>query len=324
MPKQDFLEFDAELERALSMALAREEAPVNLMVGVESILRAREIDSRRAPAVPNFQPLSFAPRSLWTNVWSAGAHATAFALIALVVFAGGKTVVVHPKLAVTPIEVRPYLPMTAPGREAMNGGGGGGAHDAIEASKGHLPKISDRQMLPPQLIRNDAPKLPMEATIVAPPDIKLPDTNLPNVGMPQSPQVALASQGSGSRSGFGSGNQGGIGSGDGPGVGTGTDGGYGGGIMRPGTGVSAPVPIYEVDPEFSDEARRAKYQGVCVVAVIIGTDGVPRNPRVVRSLGMGLDEKAVEAVQQYRFKPAYYKGRPVEVEMDVVVNFHIL
>jgi periplasmic protein TonB len=324
MPKQDFLEFDTELERALSAALAREEAPVSLMAGIESVLRAREIDARRAPAVPNFQPLSFAPRSLWTNVWSTGAHATAFALIALVVFAGGKTVVVHPKLAVTPVMVKPYRPMTAPGREAMNGGGGGGAHDVIEASKGHLPKISDRQMLPPQLIRNEAPKLPMEATIVAPPEIKLPDTNLPNVGMPQSPQVALASQGPGSRSGFGSGSQGGIGSGDGPGVGPGSDGGYGGGIMHAGPGVSEPKLLSWVDAEFSDEARRNKHVGICVVEVTIGEDGVPRNPRVVRPLGMGLDEKAVEAVRQYKFKPAYYKGRPVAVEMDVIVNFHIL
>jgi periplasmic protein TonB len=319
MPKQDFLEFDTELERALSAALAREEAPVSLMARVE-----RALEPRRIPAAPSFQPLNLGPRSPWTNLWSVGAHATAFALIALVVFAGGKTMVVHPKLAVTPVVVRPYLPMTAPGREAMNGGGGGGAHDAIEASKGHLPKISDRQMVAPQIIRNEAPKLPVEATIVAPPDMKLPDTNLPNVGMPQSPQVALASQGPGSRSGFGSGSQGGIGSGDGPGVGPGADGGYGGGIMRPGAGVSAPVLIHDVEPEFSDEARRAKYQGVCVVAVTIGIDGIPRNPRVVRSLGMGLDEKAIEAVREYRFKPAYYKGRPVAVEMDVVVNFHIL
>lgn len=319
MPKQDFLEFDAELERALSVALAREEAPVSLMASVE-----RALELRRIPMAPSFQPLNLGPRSLWTNLWSVGAHATTFALIALVVFAGGKTVVVHPKLAVTPVVVRPYLPMRAPGREAMNGGGGGGAHDAIEASKGHLPKVSDRQMVAPQIIRDVAPKLPVEATIVAPPEIKLPDANLPNVGMPQSPQVSLASQGSGSRSGFGSGSQGGIGSGDGPGVGPGSDGGYGGGIMRPGAGVSAPVPIYEVDPEFSDEARRAKYQGVCVVEVIIGIDGIPRNPHVVRSLGMGLDEKAIEAVRQYRFKPAYYKGRPVEVVMDVVVNFHII
>ena len=75
--------------------------------------------------------------------------------------------------------------------------------------------------------------------------------------------------------------------------------------------------------EFSDEARRAKYQGVSVVSLIVDAHGLPQRIRVVRKLGMGLDEKAVEAVKQYKFKPSMYQGKPVPVEITIEVNFHI-
>jgi TonB family protein len=83
------------------------------------------------------------------------------------------------------------------------------------------------------------------------------------------------------------------------------------------------VLIYAPDPEFSDEARRAKYQGVCVVSLIVDSQGNPQRVRVVRPLGMGLDEKALEAVRQYKFKPAVYQGHPVPVEINIEVNFRI-
>jgi protein TonB len=157
-----------------------------------------------------------------------------------------------------------------------------------------------------------------------PQPIKLPDNpNMPNIGIPQSTQVALASQGSGSGSGFGTGSGGGIGSGNGNGLGPGEGGGYGGGAMHPGGGVSAPVLIYDPDPEFSDEARRAKYQGICLVGLIVDAQGNPQQVHVVRPLGMGLDEKAIEAVRQYKFKPAMFKGKAVPVEINIEVNFRI-
>jgi periplasmic protein TonB len=315
----EIYEPDSELEQALYATLAREAAPLDLAARVMSRVEAQLIDA--PPAVPSFRVLTFPARSAWSSLWSIGAHAAAFALIALVVFAGGKAVVTTPKTPAVTVDIRPWIPMN-PGKEAMGGGGGGGAHEAVEASKGHLPRLSTSQITPPQLIRNDAPKLPVEATIVVP-QLKLPDANMPNIGMPQSPQVSLASQGPGSGSGFGSGKNGGIGPGDGNGYGAGEDGGYGGGLMRVGKGVSEPQLIYSVDPEFSDEARRAKYQGVCIVSVIVDAQGNPQHVHVARPLGMGLDERAVEAVKQYKFKPAYYQGHPVAVEIDVVVNFRI-
>jgi protein TonB len=318
MYETEIYEPDAEFEQALYAALAREAAPPNLIANVMARIEAHLVETQSA-SVPGFRMLTFPARSGWSSFWSIGTHAAAFALIALVVFAGGKAVVTPPRAPVTAINVRPYIPMN-PGKDATGGGGGGGAHEAVEASRGHLPKLASTQITPPQIIRNPAPKLPVEPTLVAP-QLKLPDEKLPDIGMPHSPQVALASQGPGSGSGFGSGKNGGIGPGSG--YGPGADGGYGGGLMSVGNGVSAPQVIYSVDPEFSDEARRAKYQGVCIVSVIVDRQGNPQNVHVARSLGMRLDEKAVEAVKQYKFKPAYYQGRPVAVEIDVVVNFRI-
>jgi TonB family protein len=122
---------------------------------------------------------------------------------------------------------------------------------------------------------------------------------------------------------MGTGSGGGIGSGKGNGYGPGEGGGYGGGLYHVGGGVSAPQLVFAPDPEFSDEARRAKYQGVCVVSLIVDAQGNPQRVQVVRHLGMGLDEKAVEAVKQYKFKPATLQGKPVPVEVNIEVNFRI-
>jgi periplasmic protein TonB len=263
-------------------------------------------------------------RGPWSSTMAIAAHVIIIGLILFFFYAQWRTRAIERKNNLAQVDVKPFIPLTMKLNQSMGGGGGGGAHELVEASKGHLPKISKEQITPPQIIRNDHPKLAVDPTIVMPQQIKLPDApNMPNIGVPQSPQVALASQGGGSGSGFGSGRGGGIGSGNGNGVGPGEGGGYGGGVMRPGGGVSAPQVIFSVDPEFSDEARRAKYQGICVVSVIVDAQGNPQHVHVVRPLGMGLDEKAVEAVRQYKFKPAYYQGRAVAVEVNIEVNFRI-
>ena len=101
----------------------------------------------------------------------------------------------------------------------------------------------------------------------------------------------------------------------------GTGGGYGGGVMSVGGGVAAPRVIHSIVPDFSPEARAAKYQGIVSIQLIVDPEGNPEDIRVVRHLGMGLDEKAVEAVRQYKFKPAMYQGHPVPVQIVVDVNF---
>jgi len=148
-------------------------------------------------------------------------------------------------------------------------------------------------------------------------DIQIPDNPaLPNFGMANSPNVKMGSLGNGSGSGLGNGRGSGVGSGEG--------GNIGGGLYRVGGGVSAPQALNSVEAEFSDEARRAKYQGVCLISLIVDAQGNPQNPRVVRALGMGLDEKAIEAVKKYKFKPAMKDGKtPVPVMITVEVNFRL-
>ncbi|MBZ5646731.1 MAG: energy transducer TonB [Acidobacteriia bacterium] len=217
-----------------------------------------------------------------------------------------------------------YVPISAKKNDTIGGGGGGGDRDKLQAPKGKLPKLSMEQITPPAVvIRNENPKLAVEPTVVIPPQVKLPANGLPNLGDPLSKVVGPPSNGVGSGGGIGSGSGGGVGSGSGPGVGPGSGGGIGGGVFRVGGGVSAPRAIATPDPEYSEEARKAKYQGVVLLWLVVGPDGRPHDIRVSRSLGMGLDQKAVEAVKQWKFEPAMKDGRPVAVQINVEVNFRL-
>jgi len=207
-------------------------------------------------------------------------------------------------------------------KQQAGGGGGGGDRDVLPAPKGTAARFAREQITPPAIVvRNETPKLAAEATVVGPPDIKLPQSA--RLGDPLSAVLGPPSNGTGSGAGIGTGSGGGIGSGTGPGVGPGYAGGYGGGVYRVGGGVSAPRAIYAPDPEYSEEARKAKYQGAVVLWLVVGPDGRTRDVRVQRSLGMGLDEKAVEAVRQWRFQPSLKDGHPVPVQINVEVNFRL-
>jgi TonB family protein len=87
--------------------------------------------------------------------------------------------------------------------------------------------------------------------------------------------------------------------------------------------VTGPVILKHVVPQYSEEARRAKYQGVCLITLIVDAHGMPQNVHVTRGLGMGLDEKAVEAVRGFRFKPATKDGKPVASIATIEVNFRL-
>jgi len=237
-------------------------------------------------------------------------------------FLAVKKVVTKKNQLLTNVDVPQFMPI-APKGPQMGGGGGGGSHDILQTPKGKLPKFEEQPIVPPMVIKNDKPKLAMDPSIMMPKDLQLPTNNLPNLGDPRTSVVGPASNGSGSGAGMGTGSGGGIGSGKGNGYGPGEGGGYGGGLYHVGGGVSAPQLVFAPDPEFSDEARRAKYQGVCVVSLIVDAQGNPQRVQVVRHLGMGLDEKAVEAVRQYKFKPATLQGKPVPVEVNIEVNFRI-
>jgi len=221
-------------------------------------------------------------------------------------------------------DIAPYQPQAPMQKQAMGGGGGGGDRSPLPASYGRLPKASLRQFTPPAAVLNNLnPKLAMEPTIIAPPDVNLPNVNVQQYGDPFS-KYTTPSNGPGSGGGIGSGSGGGVGSGSGGGFGPGSGGGVGGGAYRIGGGVSQPIPIFKPEPEYSEEARKAKFQGTVMLAIVVDTDGKAKNIRVVRPLGMGLDEKAVEAVAKWRFKPGQKDGRPVPVMANVEVNFRLL
>jgi len=94
-------------------------------------------------------------------------------------------------------------------------------------------------------------------------------------------------------------------------------------VYKVGKDVSPPVVINSVEAKFSDEARRAKYQGSCLISLVVDAQGNPQNIRVARALGMGLDEKAIEAIRQYKFRPAIHRGKPVAVAITIEVDFRL-
>jgi periplasmic protein TonB len=231
-------------------------------------------------------------------------------------------------------DLAPYQPKLAPKAREMSGGGGGGGGDRspLPASKGRLPKAALRQFTPPAAVPNNPnPKLTMDPSLIIPPEVPLPQVNLPNYGDPLA-KIGPLSNGPGSGGGIGSGSGGGIGSGKGGGFGPGEGGGTGGGTFggfaegafHIGPGVSAPILLYKVEPEYSEEARKAKYQGTVIINAEIDTNGRVINPRVGRSLGLGLDEQALEAIKKWSFRPGYKDGKPVTVIATIEVNFRLL
>ena len=198
-------------------------------------------------------------------------------------------------------------------------GGGGGNHDPLAASKGNPPPASlDDQLAPPTVIvPKEMPKLPVEETVMVAPEVKLPQGG--QIGDPTSQFTRVLSDGPGGPGGIGPGCCGGVGPSEGPGFGPGPRGIFPAGVH----GVTVPQVIYSPEPAFSDEARKSKQQGRVGLLLVVGKDGHDYDIRVRESLGMGLDEKAVEAVSRWRFKPATFNDQPVATQIAVEVDFHL-
>jgi len=205
----------------------------------------------------------------------------------------------------------------------LPGGGGGGVRSLLAVNQGSLPKQAPHPFTPPMVpVSAKEPVLLMAPALIVSPN--LPEVNLPQWGDPLAGSHVVSS-GSGSGGGIGQGQGGSFGPGKGPGIGPGP-GGLGEGARYGGshTGVVAPKVLYQVDPEFSEEARRAKHYGTVILVVDVDTSGRAVNFRIAKSLGLGLDEKAVEAVSRWRFRPAQKDGKPVVVPATIEVNFHLL
>jgi TonB family protein len=165
-------------------------------------------------------------------------------------------------------------------------------------------------------------KLTITPTIVA--DASIPNINAANFGDPLS-HLGVPSNGPGCCSGIGGGDGTGVGVGRGPGAGKGAGGGFGDGYYRiGGAGVVAPVLLSRVEPEYSEEARKAKWQGTVILQIVVDEHGNPGQIRLVRALGLGLDEKAMEAVARWRFRPGRKDGKVVPVIATIEVSFRLL
>ncbi len=213
--------------------------------------------------------------------------------------------------------VQPYQSQLPPAAKPGSGGGGGGMHNPKPVSRGEAPKFAPKQFVPPSLAI-EHPKLPVVPTITA----VAPQIVADQYGDPLS-KVTDLSGGPGSH-GLGSGSGGGIGSGTGNGYGVGSGRGMGGGVYQIGGEVSAPVLLFKLEPEYSEEARKARYQGSVLLSIVVGVDGLPHNIIVIRPLGLGLDEKAIEAVAKWRFRPGMKGGHTVATQAQVEVRFRLL
>jgi periplasmic protein TonB len=255
----------------------------------------------------------------WTQAISIGIHAAVFALVIFVpLFWHFSTPTqAKNKVDVIPIDISPYITKLPAGANKAGGGGGANNHTVVPPNKGKLPKFQWTQFTPPQVkIQNPNPKLAMDPSLLGPPDLKVANSSLSTYGDP----LARAYSES-----LGNGNGTGIGSGSGGGLGPGEGGGTGGGAFRAGVnGVGIPICLYCPIPQYSDEARKAKYQGTVVLQVTITTDGRAVNISVVKGPGLGLEEKAIEAVKGWKFKPAAGpNGKIVPTIVPIEVTFRL-
>ena len=184
---------------------------------------------------------------------------------------------------------------------------GGGNQSRTVAKLGVLPPRALRTFIEPVRRINQDARLVLVSTLAdAPPQIGNGD-----IGDPLG-RLGGAGLGSG-REGIGIGCCGGVGDDDG-----------GGFASRGHSGITPPTLVYKVEPEFSEEARRAKYQGTVLLRVEIGADGRPRDMVVVETPGLGLDGKALEAVAQWRFHPAMRAGKAVATTAMIELHFHLM
>src|SRR5437660_6114019 len=280
---------------------------------------------KQAPLPPGIRPVKV------KDIWSKDENFGTSQILAVILHIGVIGLLVIPlftnvlpasteaknKVTVTPLDISPYIAKLPAGNDKAGGGGGANNHTLTPTSKGKLPKFQWTQFTPPQAkIQNLNPKLAMDPSLLGPPDLKVPSPNMANFGDPLAKSVTDS---------LGNGNGTGIGSGSGGGLGPGEGGGTGGGSCRAGVnGVGTPSCFYAPSPEYSDEARKTKYQGAVVVEGIINLDGKVTNIKVVKGVGMGLDENAIAAVKTWRCKPAVGpSGQPVRTLVPIEVTFRL-
>jgi protein TonB len=217
------------------------------------------------------------------------------------------------------------------------GGGGGGLRQTAPAPKAMregrqtitspIPERREPDPIVPAPIRPEPkPEPPLKAEplpVVVAPIVTAPADTRSRVGVLERTTVDNESHGPGVGGGAGTGSGTGLGRGEGPGVGEGSGGGTGGGPYRPGSGIDPPRLVKEVRADYTEDARRRGLTGEVVLEIVVRRDGSVGDVRILQGLGGGLNDRAVEAVRQWRFSPAQRRGTPVDVIVEVAVEFKL-
>lgn len=218
------------------------------------------------------------------------------------------------------------------------GGGGGGGGLRMKPPPPKALRKGSATVSSPIPVRKLPPPLEARPRVVEPPPTPIEAKVLPPVMAPVATKPADAedreglmakseqpepSAGPGAGGGVGTGQGTGLGQGSGSGIGEGSGGGTGGGPYRPGSGVDPPRLLKEVRAQYSDQARRANLEGEVELEIVIRRDGTVGDVKILRGLGLGLNDQAVQAVRQWRFSPARLKGTPVDVIVEVSVEFRL-
>jgi TonB family protein len=264
---------------------------------------------------------------------SAGLHLVALAISGSVVLSPvGQLEAVSPRaLANTPtVEatrlIVPRIVFRAP-RGPAGGGGGGGNRDSRPirhaTGRGHDAATLRTRRHAATPVVTASPEIVDSVPAVLLDARSLASGDSVQSGLPIGGVSAGLSLGPGTGGGVGTGHGTGIGSGDGPGIGPGSGGGIGGGVYRVGNGVTAPRLLAQTTPRYTADALLRRVQGTVSLDVVVARDGAPVNIRIARSLDRDLDREAIDALRQWRFSPATLGGRPVDVEVVVMIDFWI-
>jgi len=199
------------------------------------------------------------------------------------------------------------------GPNSRGGTGNGSGHDLLSPTQGNLPARSSLQFLKPTLPHHQNPELPVPPTIL---DASAPRVLPPviNIGIPWMPERNNSS-------GPSNGNTIGTGPNDSIGTTPGQEAGIGGPPGAYQAGVTLPTCVYCPDPQYTDEAREAKLQGKVTLRVLVGPDGRASQIQVVQGIGMGLDDRAVQSVRAWKFRPAHdgaRRGVPAWVTIEII------
>ncbi len=335
---------DADALLASGLIASRDGALTATDEAIRAVLMLRGQQAGPAPERTLFSPTRKNGQRRGVPLTASSLLHAAFGAILLTAFGMTSQARVEPQLT-TPARLV-FLVKPGPG----GGGGGGGLRQPAPARPAQLKGTSSLKSPvpieravkrpvpePPRPPRPEPEVRPVERPVEPPPPVAKPDPIPPVVapivsapadrkeqaGVLTSTAPAATSQGSGAGGGAGSGGGTGLGEGTGPGIGDGTGGGTGGGPYRPGSGITPPTILQEVKPDYTEDARRRSLSGDVVLEIVVRSDGRVGAVRIVQGLGAGLDQRAVEAVRQWRFSPARRFGTPVDVLVEVAVEFRL-